>query len=242
MPSLRKISHRTMADLIAARLKVAIEEGEFHENEQLPSVATLSRQFGVGRSSVREALKQLQALNLITIVHGKGTFVTRRKIETGTKFASFSEIIRERGMVPAAVTLSKDTIAADALVAVQLGLRAGTMVHYLKRLRLADGEPMAVEVSYLPKARFPDLLERYEDPGSLYELLEREYGTQLVLGSQTVEAVETGPEESELLKVKQNSPALFVETVAYDIEDVPVEYGTSLFRSDRYKFRVQLRR
>lgn len=237
-----KIAPNTVADQVANHLRQAFLNGEYSNGERLPSLAALAKEFGVSISSVREGLRKLEALGLVEIVHGRGVFVRSGKLYWQGRFTSFSETVRLWGKVPGARLLESATLPADEKTAAQLNLSRGALVHYLKRLRLADAEPLAIETSFLPAALFPNLLEAYRDPMSLYQLLQTEYGTRLVAGIQTLEAVLADDEEAALLEIKPGDPLLLVSTVAYDTEMRPIEYGLSLFRGDRYRYVVRLTR
>jgi GntR family transcriptional regulator len=237
-----RIKTTTVADQIILHLKDAFLEGKYYDGQQLPAVADLAEQMGVGISSMREALKKLEALGWVEIIHGRGIYVRTAKLQWQAKFTSFSETVRTWGKVPGAKLLDSGLHSAPMDVAVQLGLCLGSPVYYLRRLRLADGEPIAIETAYLDAERFPGLLEVYQDPRSLYQLLQVEYNVRLVAGLQTIEAVAVNTTDSEVLSVPIGSPALLVSTIAYDIKSVPVEYGLSLFRSDKYRYVVKLMR
>ena len=232
----------TVTDQVVLLLKGALYDGRYHEGERLPPVTDLAQQFRVSTSSVREALKQLEAIGLVRMVHGSGVFVQSTKMHWQAKFNSYSETVQQWGKVPGAHLLDWDTVPATPEIAAQLGLSEGIPVHYLKRLRTADDDAIAIETSFLPAERFPDLLSIYRDPRSLYQLLYTEYGVRLVAGLQTLEAVSVERDEGKLLGVARDAPALLVATIAYDVESVPVEYGLSLFRGDRYRYVVRLMR
>jgi GntR family transcriptional regulator len=235
--------HSSVTEQIVAHLKQCFVEGKYQDGDRLPSITALAEEFGVSVASMREALRILEALDLVEIIQGKGTYVRPTQLYWQAKFTSFSEIVRHQwGKIPGARLLKADTVPADAQIAAQLQIGEGLPAVHLQRLRLADNEPIAIEDSYLPAERFRGLLQYYRDPMSLYQLLENKYGVRLVAGLQTLEATLLSQEDSELLSIQPGQPGLFVSTIAYDIEKNPVEYGTSLFRGDRYRYVVRLTR
>jgi GntR family transcriptional regulator len=238
-----KIARTNISDEVATWLTEAIENGRFKPGDRLPSVAQLAKELGVGRSSIREALRHQRALGLIELQQGKGTFVTASKpIQLGSCLNSFSESIRERGMEPGAVLLRREIVEADETVQEYLKLAEGEQINLLYRLRLADGEPLAIEISYTPYKFFPDLLEgSWSLNRSLYETLTQTYNVILSHAQQTVGATLITVEQSHLLQVKQGSPAIEVHTVVYGADGTPIEYGLSVYRGDRYKYTVTLR-
>lgn len=237
-----KIKPISIADQIAIQLKEALVTGEYRAGEQLPPVAELARRFSVGVSSVREALKKLEALELVEIIHGRGVFVRSAKMQWQARFTNFSEMVRQWGKIPGAKLLESESCAATMHLAAQLGLHEGAAVHRLKRVRLADDEPIAVETSYLPADRFPNLLRVYRDPMSLYQLLLAEYHVKPTNALQILEAKLMDMDDAHWLNVHPGSPALLVDTIAYDADSIPIEYGVSIFRADKYKYVVRLSR
>jgi GntR family transcriptional regulator len=243
MFSTMKITRTNVSDEVMNWLIAAIKAGRFKPGERLPSVAQLARDLGVGQSSVREALRHQQALGVIEMRQGKGTFVAQPgPIQLGSYVTSFSRVVRERGMQPGSVILHYEVTVADDVVKAHLNLADGVCVNMLQRLRLADGEPLAIETSYTPHQLFPDLLAD-PDPlsGSLYELLGRQYGLGIAYARQTVSAVLVTKSQSRLLHVEVRQPALEMHTVAYQGDGTPVEYGRSVYRADRYQYTVTLR-
>ncbi len=241
MPHNTILGYSSITDHIVAHLKQSFVEGKYQNGDRLPSITALAEEFDVSVSSMREALSKLEAIDLVQIIHGKGMFVRSTQLYWQAKFTSFSEIIRHQwGKIPGARLLRADTLPADAQIAAQLQIEEGLPVINLRRLRLADNEPIAIEDLYLPGERFQGLIQDYHDPMSLYQLLENKYGVRPVAGLQTLEATLITQEDSELLTIPPGKPGLFVSTIAYDIEKNPVEYGTSLFRADRYRYVVRL--
>jgi GntR family transcriptional regulator len=239
-----KIARTNISDEVAAWLSEAIISGRFAPGKRLPSVTQLAQELGVGRSSVREALRHHQALGLIEVQQGKGTFVAAAKpIRLGSSLRSFSEAIRERGMEPGAVVLRREVIVPAETVRTELGLAEDELVNLLQRLRLADGEPLALENSYTLHSLFPDLLaEQWSLSSSLYQILAEKYGISLSYARQTCTAILINEEQSHLLQVKVGSPALEMRTVAYTSDNRAIEYARSVYRGDRYEYTVLLQR
>ncbi|MFZ5808094.1 MAG: GntR family transcriptional regulator [Chloroflexota bacterium] len=238
-----KIDHTKLSDHVAKWLTEAIENGQYKVGDKLPSVEQLADQLGVGRSSVREAWRHLQALGVIRIVHGKGTFVAAPRLQLGTQVAGFSASIRERGMKPGSIVLRREVIPANTEISVQLEVEENAPVNLLHRLRLANGEPLAVQISYTPYERFPDLLDvRWGMETSLYETLKQKYNTEISWAKQTVAIAILEDNEAQLLQVEPRSPALEIFTTGYDEENVPIEYARDVYRADRYQFFVVLRK
>jgi GntR family transcriptional regulator len=239
-----KIIRTNVSDEVAQWLTTAIKTGHYQPGDRLPSVAQLARELGVGQSSVREALRHQQALGLIEMQQGKGTFVARASpIQLGSYVTSFTESIKTRGMKPGAVVLRQEVEPADEPVRTALNLGEAEQVNLLQRLRLADEEPLALETSYTPHRLFPELLNGvWPLNGSLYELLGAQYAVSPVYARQTVSATLITKSQSRLLQVDVGHPALEMHTIAYLTDGTPMEYGRSVYRADRYQYTVTLRR
>src|SRR5262249_62404839 len=146
---------------------------------------------GVSRMTLRHALANLARRGLVTRTVGRrgGTFVAESKLEQDlTTLAGFSEQLRRHGMVAGARVLSAATRPAGPIAAAALHLSEGDPVHEVRRIRLADGTPIAMEHSLFPASLLEGMLERRLD-GSLYELLETQYGQRPYRARESLEPV-----------------------------------------------------
>jgi GntR family transcriptional regulator len=209
---------------------------------RLPPERELAEHLGVARETLRRALDELQSRGLLERRQGAGTFVTGQSWLKPLLLRSFTEDMRERGLVASSELLSHTVRRADAKVALRLKAVPGSEVFEVHRLRLASGEPMAIEHTYLPCARLPGLDPSRLVSASLYELLHREYGLVVRNAAQEIQATVLSEDEARLLDVAPFSPALLVERLVYATDGEPVEYGKSLYRADRYRFEVNVGR
>jgi GntR family transcriptional regulator len=240
----QKIIKQSAPDKITIIIKKAILNNEYKNDERLPAISNLAKIFEVSNATIREAISKLEAVGLVEIMHGKGVFVRNREFQLDwlSRFTSFSEAISRQGKKPGAKLLEGELISANKSIATALSITDGSRVFHLRRLRFANNEPIAIENSYLPEELVPDLLKKYRDPMSLYRLIEGEYGIQLVSDMQTIEAVALTSEESVLLESKPFTPALLLRSVVTDHQEIPVEFGITLFRGDKYRYVVILKR
>src|SRR5580693_89678 len=149
--------------------------------------------------------------------------------------------MRAHGLQPRSVLLDTGYVAAGDELAGFLGIRAGGRALRIHRLRLADGEPMSIDSSYLSARRFPGLRRNLRKNASLYETLASEYGVELAEAEETIETVLAGPEDARLLGVDVGLPLLLLSRHALDVDGRPVEWAQSWYRGDRYKFVSRLR-
>jgi len=145
----------------------------------LPTERELCAEYGVSRATVRHVLQGLEAEQRIFRRQGKGTFVALAKIEEPLGLTSHTEEMRARGIVPGSKLITVSRIAAGVEVATALRLDPEAEVLRIERLRLADGEPIAVEVLFLNAERFDGITASLGDDVSFYQLLHSDYGVEL---------------------------------------------------------------
>ena len=217
-----------------------IRAGEWAPNSPIPSERELCERFQVSRMTVRQALLGLVRDGVLRREVGRGTFVAEPRItQRLSKLTGFSEDMRARGRRPGARLLTVAVEPATPAVADMLKVPLGTETVLVERLRLADGEPMAIEASHLCFAGCGALTS--EDlSGSLYALVSEKYGVVPTRARQRLSAGVSDRRESELLGIRRGSPVLRLERVTYDQSDQPFEYTQSTYRGDRYVFDAEL--
>ena len=223
--------HAQIEDWLAGEIAV----GALRPGERLPAEQDLAAWFGVSRMTLRHALGELARRGLVTRAVGRngGTFVAEPKFEQDlTTLAGFSEQLRRHGMVAGARVLAAATRPAGPTAAAALNLAEGDPVHEVRRVRLADGSPVAVERSLFPAVLFAGMLECRLD-GSLYELLEVKYGLRPHRARESMEPVTAGVREAEALEIPEGAPLMLVERTAYARNGQPLEFARDLFRGDR---------
>ena len=207
----------------------------------IPSERQLSAELGVSRLTLRAALDDLAREGYLVRRRGSGTYVQQPKIAQELTMTSFSEDMRRRGMVPASRTLSMERQLAGARLGRLLHVSPSEKILVIRRLRLADGETMAIETLHLPEALVPDL--RAADlNGSFYDLLRHRYGITIATGTQTIEPTVTHEEESSALGVPLHSPAFLFERTSRDSTGRTIEFVQSVYRGDRYRIVSELSR
>jgi GntR family transcriptional regulator len=223
---------------IAQQLRTQIESGGLHFGDVIPGERELAESLNVSRMTLRAAIDDLVDEGLLVRQRGRGTVVSNLRINKQAQvagFMSFSEEMRARGLEPSSRILAFKSEIADAAVAAQLDLPLGAQVILLKRVRMANGEPMALERCYVPFERFSRLLQFDLSARSLYEILEREFDTRPTLCQETVEAIALDAPEARDLGVKRGAPALLVTRVTRDARGALIEAEQTVYRSDRYR-------
>ncbi len=227
---------------IEADLRDRIRTGELAPGAQVETELELMERYGVSRATVRQALGGLIALGALEVRRGLGTYVSAPRFEhTIGGFYSFSREIERHGIQPGTRVLELRMEPAPAEVAEALGVAPGTPTVALRRLRLAGSDPLVVETSYLPASRFPGLEAVDFSKVRLYDTLLQRYGCRPTHARETFEPVLLTADEAALLDQRRGEPALRVERVAFDQDDLPIEFCRSTVRGDRYRYSVELR-
>jgi GntR family transcriptional regulator len=210
--------------------------------QSIPSERQLSADLGVSRLTVRAALEDLVREGYLVRRRGAGTFVSEPKIAQELTMTSFTDDMRERGMRPASRTLELRISPAGARLGRLLRVSPSEPIVVAQRLRLADGESMALETLHVRETFIPGLTRADLEQHSFYELLRDRYGIEIVGGEQTIEPTVTDGDESEVLGVPLHSPAFRFERITHSQTGDVVEFVESVYRGDRYKLVTSLNR
>lgn len=225
------------------RLRDEIAVGELAPGQRLGAEREIAERLEVSRATIRSALADLERSGLVRRVRGRagGIFVAERKVERDlTSLAGLPAYLRRQGFQSDARVISTATIEADEEIAAALGLGPSALVLEVIRVRLADGEPISLERATFPAEQFPDLLDRSLS-GSLYELLQTEYGLEPGEAEERIEVVAAGPAEARLLGVSRGVPLVAIARTAWSGAGLAFERSHDLFRGDRVRIVVRAR-
>ena len=241
----QKVSHQSKSPLyqqIYQLLRQKIMGGYWNPNELLPSEADLIEQFNVSRATVRQALDELVSDGLIYRRQGRGPFISSPTVEQGlVRIVSFTEDMQQRGLNPGTKLISAGLVSASKTLANELQTEEGESLARIERLRLADGTPMSVEVSFLVHRYCPGILAQDYTTRSLRLMLEESYQIRITSARQKIQAVATTEGMAELLSIDPGAPLLYIERISFSEFDVPVEYLRLYHRGDRYTLHADLR-
>ncbi|WP_274364990.1 GntR family transcriptional regulator [Paenibacillus thermotolerans] len=227
-------------NVVKDKILEMIKSGKYPIGEQLPTESELCKQFDVSRTTIRLALQQLALEGRIHRVQGKGTFVSKPKVHHSITSLEkgFAEQMLDQGLRPETRVLDLMVIPATPALAASLQIAEKDPVNKLLRVRYADNEPLAYEVSFLPWKFTPGL--QHEDcEGSLYKLLRTKFQFPVKRTVEYVEPVLTDQMTSNYLNIPEGTPAFYLETTAYTADEVPIEYSYGYFRGDRSKFVIE---
>ncbi|HEU5419984.1 MAG TPA: GntR family transcriptional regulator [Streptosporangiaceae bacterium] len=225
------------------RLLELITSGSLRPGDRLGTERELAAQLSVSRSTLRQALTVLARAGAVRRVPGRagGTFVTHAKLDRDLSVVvGLPEYLRRQGFVAGTQVLSATMAGADEVAAEHLALPAGSLLLDIARIRLADGVPISLERARLPAEIFPGLLE-LPLGGSLYELLDTNYGVRPDDVVEHLEVVDATAEEAGLLGVSVRTPLLAITRTSSTAEGVPFEFSQDLFRADRTRVTFRTR-
>jgi GntR family transcriptional regulator, nutrient-sensing system regulator len=208
----------------------------------VPPERSLATEFDTSRTTVRQALQELVVEGRLERIQGKGTFVAKPKVSQALQLTSYTEDMRAQGLEPTSQLLEIGYITANERLSQLLDLPPGGRVLRIERLRLASGEPMAIETTHLSQERFPALRRSLVRYASLYAALAEVYGVHLARAEETIETALASPREAGLLGTDVGLPMLMLSRHSRDTAGEPVEWVRSVYRGDRYKFVANLER
>ncbi len=195
--------------------------------------------FKVSRQTVRQALNALVAEGHLVRSRGKGTFVLQHRIEEPLpKLLSFTQEMRSRGAVPSTGSVKISWVAPDSTVREALHAHAGDRVLRIERVRCANGTPIALTVSHLP--RWVGLTGQEDFSGSLYELIQNRAGLKFAKAFQYIEAERATAALARTLEIPRGSPVLVLRRTLYADDGRLIEYVEGSYRADRYRYSIWL--
>ena len=222
-------------------LRSKIEGGEVLPNHKLPTEQELSREYKISRATVRQALAALVSEGLLFRKQGKGTFVTEKASQTkSVKVTGFTEDLFTEGHRAEVRILEIKEVPAPERVATALRIPIGESVVRFKRVRSLDGAPFSYVVNYMVPEIGQKITERDLQHHTILQLLEEKLGIFLGTIRHSVEAIKADVEVASLLAVSVFEPVLYMETAVHASEGRAVEAVDSYFRSDRYRYTVEL--
>ena len=205
---------------------------------ELPSDAELCAEFGVSRMTARHAMNRLVQEGLLLRARGRGTFVAEAPTHRrANSLLSFSNEMRRQGRIPTSRILGRALRTPTREEAVRLGLKEGEKVLWLKRLRLADGEPIAIESARLNRRTATAVLQASLEKESLHSVLVRA-GLPLTKGRATIGAEAATADDARWLKMRKGEAMLVERRVIVDDHGRPLEFTESRYPADRYALDV----
>lgn len=221
-----------LADLIQEK----IATNEYSLGSKIPSERELSEVFGISRMTVRKAIEVLIEKGMLTRLQGKGTFVSKPKTDSPIDtIQSMKSFIQESGLIPSNKVLVTKTEKAGGKYSRIFHIPPDADLFLLFRLRLGNGEPLALEYTYIPYDIIPDI-ESYDfEHCSLYDLYEQQ-GITFATDSQRLEIVNVCNPQAALLKVEEDSAVFMLHDTVTDTTGRVIEYTRSYVGGNTFTF------
>ena len=223
---------------LVQQLQAAISDGHLGPGDRLENEIALAERLKLSRPTVRRAIQELVDKGLLVRKRGVGTQIIRGKVTRRVELTSLYEDLERESRAPATTLLLNKIVPADEQVADQLGIAVSSPVLRLRRLRFADGEPLAILENYLPE----DLAEIGQgdlEQRGLYQLL-RVHGVRLRVAQQRIGARAGTAAECRLLNERKGSPLLTMDRATHDDYGRTVEWGHHVYRASVYSFGLTL--
>lgn len=214
-------------------LKVRLDAGEFAE--RFPTDSELVAEYEVSRHTVREAIRHLNKAGILTRQRGRGTVVNESEFEQplGALYSLFDSVESSGAEQRSKVVELKRT--TDTAVAARLELEPQAPLLYLERIRLAGGEPLAIDRAWLPFESTAALLDSDFGHTGLYDELERSCGLRPTQGWERIAPIIPSLADRNHLGLRRTEPAFFLERQS-NSNGTPIEWRTTTIRGDRYRF------
>lgn len=239
MPERARVKYKRIKD----DLKKKIASGEWRSGDRIPSEAQLCKQYNVSRITVSRAIHDLVESGHLSRIQGKGTFVRDAVIQEGIlRLSGFAERMKENGRTLETKLIEKGIVPMPSIMVEHFGLAVGDKAILLKRLRIVDGSPFCLSVSYLVPEIFYWALAENLEKDSLYELLESKYETPLGEGTQTVQIAYLPKEDADLMGQSERAPFLKLSLFAYLADGRAAQFEETFYVGDRYVYEMHLKR
>ena len=222
---------------MSSAIRQLITSGELPPGTRIENELAMAARLGVSRPTARQALQDLVDRGLLVRKRGVGTQVASELIRRPMELTSLHEDLAAAGRSPRTDVLGYESVAADPLEAQHLRVPSGSTIIVLRRLRYADGHPLAILTNYM-RAEIAPSREDLEEQG-LYEAL-RERGIIVQVARQTIGARLATAAEARTLEERPRAALLTMERLAVDGANAVVEHGTHVYRASRYSFDTTL--
>ncbi|HEY8364533.1 MAG TPA: GntR family transcriptional regulator [Haloplasmataceae bacterium] len=216
-----------------------INSGIFKEHDKIPSEREFCDKYNISRSTIRQAINELERDGYVYKRHGKGIFVCPKTLKQDLfRFYSFTEEMKKLGKKPTSEVINFEIIN-DVKIANKMKISINDNLYKITRLRLADDEPVIIETSYLPVNRFPNLTREKLDNTVMYDIFREEYGVDFSKAEEIFKPVITRSHEARILNIKNDIPSMMIERYAYEGDKIII-YSVNIARGDKFEYRVIL--
>lgn len=224
-------------------IKRNLSVGILKTGDTIPSEAELCESLGISRSTVRQAIGELESEGLVVRCRGKGTFICKPKMNRSVQDVySFSSEMRAMGLEPSSDVHKFQIVKPSEAIAKSLELKDNNQdVYEIVRVRRANGEPLLLETTFFPIYILPGLTRDRLEKGSLYTMVKEEAGMIPHVAEETYESMIIDDKTASLLNCRKGMSGFFVERQTWSMTGELYELTQSVIRGDRTKFKLQLK-
>ncbi|ALX47591.1 GntR family transcriptional regulator [Lentibacillus amyloliquefaciens] len=237
-----RIDSRHLYLQVIDQIKRDIKSDKYKTKQKLPSEFQLSKELGVSRATLREALRILEEENIVTRRHGVGTFVNPKPIFSSgiEQLNSVTYMIEQSGKKAGSQFLSTEFLEATEDERLKFAPKNVSSLSKVERVRTADGEPVVFCIDKLPEGLIP--LDRVHKADSIFKLMEEFSGKEIAYAVTYIEPVGYHDRIYEILKCDPDQSLLLLKQMHYTDSDEPVLYSANFFRPDIFSFHVLRKR
>lgn len=219
-----------------------IKSGRYEIDSLIPTEKDLSDQFGISRTTIRQAITELVQEGWLYRVKSKGTFIARRKIKQDflQRLETFDAQMSRIGVKPSTEVLDFKVVKANDEVALNLGISAGDKVFYLLRRRFGDEIPVVLVSTYLPYDKCQFLKDCDFNNHSMYSCLASHPGTRIYRAQRIIEATAATAEVAKYLNIRKGAPVQLFHTIGFTESEVRLEYSIAHYRGDMSSFQISV--
>ena len=223
---------------IQSAIRRRIDGGQLKPGNVVPSERELARIHGVSLMTARHALMELARDGFVERRHGAGTFVAPPRVQFN-KLLGYTEQMASLGLTAHSRIVASTVVNRESEIAARLGLAPTARMARLERVRLADDEPVAVEVGYWSDDEFPDLRRNTLEGKSLFTALECDCGVGLAYADEEIDVTDADQRMAELLRVSKSTPLLRIRQLIFSTTGKATVYVTGFYRSGRHTLRIR---
>ncbi|GLC78283.1 GntR family transcriptional regulator [Lacrimispora brassicae] len=225
------------------KIESYIIENKLKPDEKLPSERSMCTMWGLNRTTLRSAIRQLVLEGKIYSKNGSGTYVSRKKLMKNLQdVEGFYETAWKAGREVSTKVVTVEVCETAKWIGKKMELPLGHKLLRVARIRLLEGCPVMYETSYLDYQRFPTLEKHITENSSLYEILKREYGLDITGGREVLSIAYCDETEAQDLCVSKGTPVICQSGIAVDENGKIFEYFKSITRSEYVCFASELKR
>lgn len=242
MPATERYSHQLLYATVRQRLLDDIEQGVYRAGQQIPTESELCALYNVSRITIRKAISDLVKDDVLIRWQGKGTFVQSKKVENALLTVSgFTDFGVSQGKPTREEVIEQERVSADPFCE-RLSIPGGSEIFRLRRVMYLDDEPLFIDCSWIPLARYPGFDEIYTAGASTYQLFQERFDTRVVSDKKTIDIFTATRSEALWLKCELGEPLFRISKIAFDQHDKPVHYSELFCRANRVSLTIDNQR